>query len=87
MVSGYTVPSILSIGKRLILAEPPKPPVSKRQNSDELEEVRFTLRAPQFVFSQVDAARRSRSGFVSRNTWILEAITERLERELLGRPS
>jgi len=52
-----------------------------------LEEVRFTLRAPQFVFSQVDAARKSRSGFVSRNTWILEAITERLERELLGRPS
>ena len=51
----------------------------------DLEEARFTLRAPQFVFAQIDAARRTRIGFVSRNTWILEAITEKLQRELLGR--
>jgi hypothetical protein len=51
----------------------------------DLEEVRFTLRAPQFVFRQIDAARKLRVGFVSRNTWILEAITEKLQRELLGR--
>ena len=34
---------------------------------------------------ELDAARRRRPGFVSRNTWILEAITEKLQREVLGR--
>lgn len=61
---------------------PEKPPQTPARD---LEEVRFTLRAPQFVFAQIDAARRTRVGFVSRNTWILEAITEKLQRELLGR--
>lgn len=48
---------------------------------EELEEVRFTLRAPRFVFSKIDGSRRARPGHVSRNTWILEAITEKLQRE------
>lgn len=48
---------------------------------EELEEVRFTLRAPRFLFSKIDASRRGRPGHVSRNTWILEAITEKLQRE------
>ena len=58
--------------------------MSERSTAEDLEEVRFTLRAPQFVFGRIDAARRPRIGFVSRNTWILEAITEKLQRELLG---
>ncbi|MHB1219076.1 MAG: hypothetical protein ACYC1L_12865 [Alphaproteobacteria bacterium] len=49
----------------------------------EEEEIRFTLRAPRYVFSRVDALRRQRPGHVSRNTWILEAITEKLQRETL----
>ncbi len=61
----------------------PTAPVNEADRTA-LEEVRFTLRAPQFVFSQIDAVRRARPGFVSRNTWILEAITERLQREILG---
>jgi hypothetical protein len=67
----------------------PRKPNTPENEADRaaLEEVRFTLRAPQFVFSQIDAARRVRPGFVSRNTWILEAITERLQREILGRTS
>jgi hypothetical protein len=48
---------------------------------EELEEVRFTLRAPRFLFSRIDGSRRNRPGHVSRNTWILEAITEKLQRE------
>ena len=48
---------------------------------EELEEVRFTLRAPRFLFAQIDGSRRVRPSHVSRNTWILEAITEKLQRE------
>lgn len=48
---------------------------------EELEEVRFTLRAPRFLFSRIDGSRRARPGYISRNTWILEAITEKLQRE------
>lgn len=48
---------------------------------EELEEVRFTLRAPRFLFLKIDGSRRERPGHVSRNTWILEAITEKLQRE------
>ena len=60
------------------------PGTPERTTAEDLEETRFTLRAPQFVFRQIDAARRPRVGFVSRNTWVLEAITEKLQRELLG---
>lgn len=49
----------------------------------EQEEVRFTLRAPRYIFSRIDALRRGRPGHLSRNTWILEAITEKLQRESL----
>ena len=52
-----------------------------REFREALEEVRFTLRAPRFLFSKVDGSRRLRAGHVSRNTWILEAITEKLQRE------
>ena len=70
------------------VTSPLKPTVPENEvDRAALEEIRFTLRAPQFVFSQIDAVRRGRPGFVSRNTWILEAITERLQREILGRTS
>ena len=49
----------------------------------EQEEVRFTLRAPRYIFSRIDASRRARPGHLSRNTWILEAVTEKLQRESL----
>ncbi|WP_108663636.1 hypothetical protein [Acuticoccus kandeliae] len=58
----------------------------KPERSDrDLEEIRFTLRAARFVFDQIDRSLRNRAGYVSRNTWILEAISEKLQRELLDR--
>ena len=42
---------------------------------------RINLRLPGEIFEAIDAARGSRPGNVSRNTWISEAIEEKLARE------
>ena len=41
-------------------------------------EFRFTLRGPASLLQEIDQAKKSRIGSVSRNQWILEAIEERL---------
>lgn len=41
---------------------------------------RFTLRLPPEVLEAIDAECSCRAGNVSRNTWITEAVTERLAR-------
>ena len=45
------------------------------------ERSRHSLRLEPDVLSTIDVSRESRTGFVSRNTWILEAILEKLSRE------
>lgn len=45
---------------------------------------RINLRLPSNMFAAIDSARRARPGNVSRNTWITEAIEEKLAREALG---
>lgn len=42
---------------------------------------RINLRLSGETFAQIDAARAHRFGNISRNTWITEAIAEKLERE------
>jgi hypothetical protein len=42
------------------------------------EEIRFTLRIPQKMINKLDKDRVARVGNVSRNQWILEAISEHL---------
>lgn len=42
---------------------------------------RINLRLSGETFAQIDAARAHRLGNVSRNTWITEAIAEKLARE------
>jgi predicted HicB family RNase H-like nuclease len=41
----------------------------------------MNLRMPQSMKRDVDATRKRRTGKVSRNQWILEAIEDKLERE------
>lgn len=41
---------------------------------------RFTVRLPTEMLEGVDAARAQRVGNVSRNTWIMEAVQEKLAR-------
>jgi hypothetical protein len=42
---------------------------------------RINLRLPKTLFNAIDAARARRAGRVSRNTWIAEAVQEKLARE------
>jgi hypothetical protein len=39
------------------------------------------LRVPEEIVNQVDTLRRKGTGKISRNTWILEVIEDKLERE------
>jgi hypothetical protein len=41
----------------------------------------FNLRVPERLVEQVDALRKKRIGKISRNTWILEAIEDKVERD------
>jgi len=52
---------------------------SKASHRQEEAEVRFTLRIPQKLINMVDKHRTQRVGNVSRNQWILEAISENLD--------
>ena len=42
---------------------------------------RINLRLPGETFDAIDASRNTRSGVISRNTWITEAIEEKLARD------
>ncbi len=42
---------------------------------------RINLRLPAETFEAIDASREGRPGNISRNTWITEAIQERLARD------
>jgi predicted HicB family RNase H-like nuclease len=50
--------------------------------SDTKKERIFNLRVPDELIVKVDALRKKRTGQVSRNTWILEAIEDKIEKEL-----
>ena len=45
---------------------------------------RINLRLPADTFAAIDSARAGRPGNVSRNTWITEAVEEKLAREELA---
>ncbi len=47
------------------------------------ETASFTLRVPQDILETLDAHRKKQSYKVPRQQWILEAIMQRLEREML----
>ena len=49
--------------------------------SNERKERIFNLRVPDELVVKVDSLRKARTGQVSRNTWILEAIEDKIERE------
>jgi hypothetical protein len=46
---------------------------------------RINLRLPAETFEAIDAARAGRPGNISRNTWITEAVEEKLARDRAGR--
>ena len=54
---------------------------STSQEENQEKERIFNLRVPESLVAKVDALRKRRSGKISRNTWILEAIEDKVERE------
>ncbi len=56
--------------------------VSEEENQIKLEELRFHLRIPKEIVEKIDADRKSQGGFVSRNTWILQTILEKLNSKI-----
>lgn len=48
---------------------------------DPKEKDRINLRLSPEIFAAIDEARADRPGSISRNTWITEAIQEKLSRE------
>jgi predicted HicB family RNase H-like nuclease len=47
---------------------------------------RINLRLSPEAFAAIDQARAARPGHVSRNTWLTEAVEEKLARELANQP-
>lgn len=46
-----------------------------------MKESRLNLRIPAETFVKIDEQRKALPGMVSRNTWISQAIAEKLERD------
>jgi hypothetical protein len=53
---------------------------ASQEDNQEQERV-FNLRVPESLVKEVDALRKRRTGKISRNTWILEAIEDKIQRE------
>jgi predicted HicB family RNase H-like nuclease len=53
---------------------------ASQEENQEKERI-FNLRVPESLVEQVDALRKRRTGKISRNTWILEAIADKIARE------
>ena len=53
---------------------------ASQEDNQEQERV-FNLRVPESLVKAVDALRKRRTGKISRNTWILEAIEDKIKRE------
>jgi predicted HicB family RNase H-like nuclease len=51
------------------------------QEENEEQERVFNLRVPESLVNEVDALRKRRTGKISRNTWILEAIEDKIKQE------
>jgi predicted HicB family RNase H-like nuclease len=54
---------------------------SASQEENQEKERIFNMRVPESLIAKVDALRKRRTGKISRNTWILEAIEDKVERE------
>lgn len=59
----------------------PMPPPQRDWDEHDQEFVPFVCRAPRHLLRQVDEAAKSRQIRISRQTWMLEAIYEKVDRE------
>lgn len=60
---------------------PPKKPLGRPRKQQE-DALKFVMRIPPYISSELDAVVGQRKIPVSRNAWILEAIVEKIERDI-----
>ncbi len=58
--------------------------MAKEINETEEEMAALTVRVPRTLVNDIDHKRKARAVRVPRNTWILEAVVEKLDREKHG---
>lgn len=58
--------------------------MAKGMKQTEEEVAALTVRVPRTLVSDIDHERKARAVRVPRNTWILEAVVEKLDREKHG---
>lgn len=86
----------MAISRKLVKEPPVKPSVveelimkggtsgrsaADKEEADEAKLIRLQLRIPDATRQQIDKIRKKRPGKLSRHTWIMEAIEEKLARE------
>ena len=76
---------------QLVLALAPKrrhhEPMIVNSRMDKLNKIRQNIRLEENLWQAIDQMRTQRAGNVSRNTWITEAIHEKLSREQVQNPT
>jgi metal-responsive CopG/Arc/MetJ family transcriptional regulator len=60
--------------------------MAQPQNRTDQSRERFNMRLPKPVLRAVDEARLKRPGSISRNSWIAEAISDKLKHEEIELP-
>ncbi len=58
--------------------------MAKRASVEEEDVAALTVRVPRALVSDIDQERKARAVRVPRNTWILEAVVEKLGREKIS---
>lgn len=61
-------------------------PMVRQLKTTALNTGRSNLRLPKQVLRSIDIARGRRAGYVSRNSWIAEAVCEKLSKEEIDVP-
>ncbi|WP_226782223.1 hypothetical protein [Oceaniglobus trochenteri] len=59
--------------------------MAKELNEPDNDITALTVRVPRALVSNIDHERKARAVQVPRNTWILEAVVEKLDREKQGK--
>ena len=72
LTDGKIAPSVLGSG------------MAKEMKEADEEVAALTVRVPRALVSDIDQERKARAVRVPRNTWILEAVVEKLDREKQG---
>jgi predicted HicB family RNase H-like nuclease len=74
--------ALINAGGSSAVSEAEKKELARqKRQAKKLTEPTVNVRIPVHLLTRLDALRTKRTGKISRNTWILEAIEDKIERE------